>query len=170
MSHLRRSFSKERIKWADPDRLHVTMTFIGDTTTDQVNSIGDILEKYVPLYPAPVIRIHDMGVFRNLKNPRVIWLGMDPVPVLSDLKIRIDKLLGEIGLSVELRVFKPHLTMGRIKSLNNKDLLAEMIKEHQGMLFQEELISELVLFRSILKPEGPQYIPLRRARFKHDGP
>ena len=51
MSHLRSSLGKERIKWADPAKLHITMTILGDTTAEQVGSIGDILDKYVPLYP-----------------------------------------------------------------------------------------------------------------------
>ena len=170
MSYLRKSLGKERIKWADPDRLHITMTFIGDSKAEQVESIGGILERYVPLYSTPVIRIHDMGVFRNLRNPRVVWLGMDPIPSLNELKLKIDTELKETGFSIERREFKPHLTLGRIKSLNNKALLADLIQEYQGKFFQAERIDELVLFESILKPEGPEYLPLKKVRFKYDGP
>ena len=170
MSHLSKTLSKERIKWVDPTRLHITMTFIGDTKPEQVKSIGDILEKHVPLYSAPMIRIHDMGVFRDLRNPRVVWLGIDPIPSLNELKLKIDKELIETGFAIERREFKPHLTLGRIKSLNSKILLADLIQKYHGNLFQLERIDELVLFESILKPEGPQYVPLKKVRFKYDGP
>ena len=97
MSHLRKTLGKERIKWADPSRLHVTMTFTGDAKAEQVEYIGDILRKYVPLYSEQVLRIHDLGVFRNIRNPRVLWLGIDPIPSLNELKLRIDKDLEETG-------------------------------------------------------------------------
>ena len=170
ISHLRRTLEKERIKWIDPDRLHITLTFIGDTTTEQVDSIDNILEKYVPWYPPQMMRIHDLGIFRNLRNPRVLWLGMDPLPSLNDLKIQIDNDLEETGLSIEKREFKPHLTLGRIKSMNNKTLLADLVQEYQGKLFQADTIDELVLFESVLRPEDYEYLPLKKVMFKYAGP
>ena len=170
ISHLRQSLGKERIKWVDPARLHITTTFIGDTTAEQVESIGKIMEKYVPLCSSQMIRIHDIGVFRNLRDPRVVWMGMDTIPYLNELKVQIDKELEQTGLSIERREFKPHLTLGRIKSLNNKALLAELIQKYKGKLFQVDKIDALILFESVLKPGGPDYFALKKVMFKYDGP
>ena len=93
LSELRISLKEEKIKWVDPDRLHITLTFIGDTAADQLVEIGKIMEKNVSLYSSPKGIIKGMGVFRSIDNPRVIWLGMVPIPELAELKTRIDKEL-----------------------------------------------------------------------------
>jgi 2'-5' RNA ligase len=111
-----------------------------------------------------------MGVFRSLNNPRVIWLGIEPMPVLQGLKEKIDKDLRSAGFEIERREFKPHLTLGRIKSLENRSGLDKLIRENQGRIFMSGKIKELVLFESKLKPEGPEYIPLKRSGFRCDGP
>jgi 2'-5' RNA ligase len=170
LGQLRRSLKEEKIRWVDPASMHITLTFIGDTAEQQAIEIGKIMERYVPRYSPPEIIIQGMGIFRSISKPRVIWLGINPIPELEDLKTEIDRELGQIGLSVEKRPFRPHLTLGRVRWLNDKLRLADLVNEYHGKLFQNDEIDELVLLESVLRPEGPLYLPLKRVRFKYDGP
>ena len=170
MERLRKVLYGAGIKWVDPEKLHVTLTFIGDTPAHKVADISRIMDKHVPLFPAPDLCIRGMGVFRSINNPRVIWLGLDPIPGLNILKDEIDHDLRHAGFKIERREFKPHLTLGRIKSLERKSDLAKLIRENQDRLILSTAIRELVLYESILRPEGPRYIPLGRAGFRYDGP
>ena len=170
LGKLRRSLKEEKIRWVDPASVHITLTFIGDTTEQQTIEIGKIMERYVPLYSPPEMIIQGMGIFRSISKPRVIWLGINPTPELENLKTEIDRELGQIGLPVEKRPFRPHLTLGRAKSINDKLRLADLLKVYQEKLFQKDKIDELVLLESVLRPEGPLYLPLGKVRFKYDGP
>jgi 2'-5' RNA ligase len=162
---LKEILQEESIKWVDPDRLHATLAFLGDTKEDLIPAIGGILEKYVPAYPSPGVQIRGMGVFRSMKDPRVIWLGMAPMPSLAELKEKMDRELGPMGFQAGDRPFRPHLTLGRIKRLKNRDLLSGLLQEYRDHLFQEGSISELVFYESILRPEGPVYHPLLKVPF-----
>lgn len=170
LGKLRRSLKEEKIKWTDPDSMHITLTFIGDTEELQEIEIGRIMERYVPLCTPPEMVIKGMGVFPGISKPRVIWLGMNPVPELEDLKMKIDRDLALAGLPVEKREFRPHLTLGRIKRMNDQLRLADLVGEYQDKLFRKDDMEELILLESVLRPEGPIYLPVKRVSFKYDVP
>jgi RNA 2',3'-cyclic 3'-phosphodiesterase len=170
MSHLKDSLKGEKIKWVDNISLHVTMTFIGDTGPGQIESVGKIMETHVPLFIAPELIIKGLGLFRSLSNPRVIWLGINPIPAISDLKLQVDKELGKVDLPVDKREFRPHLTLGRIRHLSDRTILSKLIREYHNTIFLEDSIDELVLFESVPGPGGPVYVTLKRVRFKCDAP
>ncbi len=170
MGRLQKVLQGERIRWVDPEKLHITLTFIGETPEERIMKISRIMDRHVPLCTSPELCIKGIGVFRSMNNPRVIWLGLDPIPGLTKLKEEIDGDLRSCGFDIERREFKPHLTLGRIKSLNDKSGLAKLIRDNQQRLFLSSTIDELVLYESILKPEGPEYIPLNRSGFRYAGP
>ena len=156
---------EESIKWVDTDRLHVTLSFLGDTQEERIPAICGMLEKYVPAYPSPGVQIRGMGVFRSMKDPRVIWLGMAPMPSLAELKEKMDRELAPMGFQAGDRPFRPHLTLGRIKRLKNRDLLSGLLQEYRDHLFLEGSIRELIFYESILRPGGPVYHPLLKVPF-----
>lgn len=170
MRLLKNSLKGEKIKWVDKANFHVTMTFIGDTEPGHIDSIGKIIEAHVPLYIAPRLIIKGLGLFRSLGDPRVIWLGINPLPAISELKLQVDKELGKLDLPVDRREFRPHLTLGRIRHLSDRSILSRHIRDYQNTIFLEDSIDELVLFESVAGPGGSEYVPLKRVRFKCDAP
>ena len=64
----------------------------------------------------------------------------------------------------EERPFRPHLTIGRMKAGRRIEGLDKAIEEHKGFAAGTFMATEMVLFRSDLKPTGPVYTPL--AKFK----
>ena len=53
--------------------------------------------------------------------------------------------------------FQPHITIARIKSMNNKDRLISLINEFENQSFGKELIDSLKFKKSTLTPSGPIY-------------
>jgi len=62
--------------------------------------------------------------------------------------------------------FRPHLTLGRMKYIDNKEALSNLINSSEGINLPPQTVNELLLYESILKPEGPVYQPLKTVRFK----
>jgi 2'-5' RNA ligase len=156
----------EKIKWVDTGSLHITLRFLGDTSAEQVRSTIGFLVELVPECPSPELVFRRLGVFRNIRDPRVLWIGMDPGPVLTDLKSTIDRKLSGIGFPAEERKFRPHLTLARIKSLRDRKVLEDMIMEYRDFTYQKNRMEELIYYESILRPMGPAYLPLKKFAFK----
>ena len=53
--------------------------------------------------------------------------------------------------------FSPHITLGRIKFIKNKQLLNNLIDTYSDVLLQQITVSNIILYESILKPSGAEY-------------
>ncbi len=164
--HLKQELQKEKIKWVDPGSLHITLRFLGDTDPGRVIKTGEALEKAVPGFASPEVVFRGLGLFRNLRDPRVLWIGMDPGKILPDVKEAIDRELDFIGVPPEDRSFRPHLTLARIKFLKDRELLGDLIREYRDFEYQSSLLKEVIYYESILGAGGPEYIPLKEVFFK----
>lgn len=100
------------------------------------------------------------GIFKNFSDPRVIWAGIRSSERLSELYNIISSGLIESGFKNEDRAFKPHLTLGRIKSLEDTGKLKNVLERYRETEFQTVPVREVTLFESILTQKGPIYIPL----------
>jgi 2'-5' RNA ligase len=114
------------------------------------------------LYKSFSIKVKGTGCFPSKSKPRVFWLGLeqDSGNSLNEIHSWIDDNLKPLGFSTEERDFSPHLTLGRVKKLQNfSDLFAFMEKTP----FIEQVISvdRIVLMRSELKPSGAEYSELK---------
>ena len=166
ISHLLDALRMEKIKWVDPGSLHITLRFLGDTTPQQVSSIINLLNGMVPGSPSPEMVFRGLGVFRTIRDPRVLWIGMDPAPVLQDIKSTLDRRLSRLGFPAEEREFRPHLTLARIKFIRDTEVLRDLITEYRDITYQKSLLEELIYYESILRSEGPEYLPLRKFAFR----
>jgi 2'-5' RNA ligase len=166
IEHLQDALRTEKMKWVDPGKLHITLRFLGDTDPGQVQETGRILGETVQHFESPEVAFRGLGLFRNIRDPRVLWIGMDTGIILPELKTALDHELEGIGFPPEERKFRPHLTLARIKFIRDRESLGDLISEYSDTLFQQNRIEELIYYESILRPEGPEYIPLRKTSFK----
>ena len=119
---------------------HLTLHFIGE---GDAQSIGQRLSS-VSFSPFTII-IDRIGAFPSLSAPRVIWVGIEPNPVVQELHKEILKALG----AKDKQEFIPHITLARI-SPGVKFPRLEIIKES----FQ---VSSFILYNSTLASDGPVY-------------
>ena len=145
------------VKWVDPNNLHLTARFLGETPDNLV----DPLMKLVPSVSGKgaVIRtvIQQIGGFPNLHRPRVIWAGMDnEVNKLILVAAEIERQVQQLGFAAESKPFKPHLTLGRVregvKIGNSLDYLMRYQFAPIPLLFDR-----IALIKSTLTPRGPIY-------------
>jgi RNA 2',3'-cyclic 3'-phosphodiesterase len=160
ISILRSTLKNDSIKWIDPDHLHITLAFLGDTRDDAIKQISSMLVKTCSGFGDFTFTISGLGIFRNFNDPRVIWAGIERSDKFEKLYDILKSGLNELGIETEDRQFNPHLTLGRIKYLNSRDQLVKLIHQYSKTVFQHVSISEIVFYESILKPSGPMYVPI----------
>lgn len=161
---LKNDLTGELIKWVGTDVFHLTLKFLGDTDTIKVDPIKKILGKISAEFETFGCKIRGLGYFGSPRDPKVLFAGIDGAEPLAAISREINTQLSLLGIEPELKEFKAHLTLGRIKSVSNKKFFIELIKAEKGVYYQKSLIDLIILYESILRPQGPQYIALAKFR------
>lgn len=146
-----------RINWTDPSNIHLTLSFLGDTEDELIKAVSIMLKQRCTGFGQFSFILKGSGVFKNYRDPRVIWIGVENNERLLKLNSDINLGLKDAGFTPEDRPFRPHITLGRIKSIRNTDTLRSSLGRYQDTFIQEVPVKEVILFESILKPTGPVY-------------
>ena len=148
------------VKWVDPQNTHLTLKFLGEIPPEHVKSARQALLQQSGRHGVIRCSTSQIGVFPGWSRPQVIWLGLkDGVREISDMQKTLENSLAGCDFAREPKIFKPHLTLGRLRSLINTEQLTEKIKT--GPLEEMEFsFVELTLFESTLTPSRPVYQPL----------
>jgi 2'-5' RNA ligase len=159
-ARLRRDFPGVKAGWERPEKMHVTLKFLGDVDASRVASLTAAAERSAAGLPSFELSIEGTGAFPPHGPPRVLWLGLrDEAGALALLQRRLEEECHAQGFAREPRPFKPHLTLARIRTPQGaRELAAAHRQTPFGPVTFE--ISELVLIRSQLGPAGSRYTPL----------
>jgi RNA 2',3'-cyclic 3'-phosphodiesterase len=160
------------IRWVNPESVHITLKFLGDSTDAQVKDVVKILDSLVLKYKPIPIDVNGVGAFPTWSHPRVIWVGVLAPSSLSQLYMAIDDSVSKLGYLQERRRFSPHLTIARISDRTDDkkiSIISRLLQEHQNTPFGSATIDRMVLFKSTLQPGGSIYTPLSIHQFKGDG-
>jgi 2'-5' RNA ligase len=154
------------VRWVNPEKIHLTLKFFGNIEESMIDSILKSIEEPTQNTNPFSLKVRGIGAFPNLKNPRVIWMGLvDGKEVLASFQKQIDNQLREIGFQPENRPFRPHLTLGRMKSSRGREELAGTMEKYKEEEFGDLQVERVVLFKSDLRPTGPIYTALRELKF-----
>lgn len=156
------------IRWTRLEGIHLTLKFFGSVSENDIANISGVVAKKTKDVSPFTLNVGTVGAFPNFKRPRVIWLGISgEVESLSALQKEIDTGLETIGFQRETRAFRPHLTLGRIKSPREVKGLSKIIKEEKSDAGESFIAGGLTLFKSELTPKGAIYTKL--AYFPFEG-
>jgi len=149
------------IRWGSFTNFHFTLKFLGDIEETKVNSIADALELELRPFPRFTINAKGLGVFPDIKRPRVLWIGLEGKE-LKDLASKVEKAVEPLGFMPEKRQFQPHLTVGRWREfVDSSRTLGEELERWKSYEFGESTVAEVIFFQSVLKPEGAAYHALK---------
>lgn len=121
--------------------------------TNRVSQIFDPLNK-----TALAFYSFNLGVFPNWNRPRTFWIGLDDKEeILKKLEKRLELELFNVGFSRDMKSFSPHLTLARLRSPSNKNLLKKEIERLSVPLDHLIKISEIKFHKSSLTSKGSEY-------------
>lgn len=157
VSDLKNELRESSVKWTDPANLHLTLAFLGDTEDNKIPAISLMLDEKCRGFGKFNFVLRGTGVFKNLKDPKVIWAGIDKPEKLNTIRERIVSGLKDAGIETEDRPFSPHLTLGRIKHLTDREKLKILLLKYHTSDIQDVMVEEVILYESILHQQGPEY-------------
>jgi RNA 2',3'-cyclic 3'-phosphodiesterase len=155
----------ERISWVDPARFHVTLRFLGDTTVSAIQNIGQALHTGLSIPVRTRLELTGLDSFGPRKRPRVIWVGFEQTDFFESLKYEVDRVLESCGIQAEQQAFRAHLTLGRIRKVQNLNRYYHIIEERHQHFSSRIIFEKLVFYQSLLGPGGPEYQVLDEIRF-----
>jgi 2'-5' RNA ligase len=171
MSHvakLKQSAPDARASWARDTNLHLTLKFLGNIPTTSVSKLSEAAARAVSEFPTFSLRFETTGAFPNQRQARVLWIGVNDISrKLHELQERLEEHAALAGFSKETRKFSPHLTIARLRNLQDGRTLAAV---HSQLEFApvEMMVSELLVIRSELSSSGSKYSVISRHQLSGD--
>src|SRR5947199_4392979 len=65
-----------RVKWVEPENLHVTLLFLGEVDEREVPAVCRVVAEQTQQHPVFPMSIEKVGCFPNPRRPRVLWIGV----------------------------------------------------------------------------------------------
>ena len=154
---IRKELQQEKIRWVAPDNLHITLRFLGNTDEEALERLSTVLSSTANANFIFSAAVKSAGVFRNIHTPRVIWLGTENTDAFKKLKETLDNYLERAGIPPADSEFRPHLTLGRLNHIKNKELLKDVVKKYEDFVFCSLEVNRIIFYESILGKGQPQY-------------
>ncbi len=153
-----------RVKWVDPSRMHLTLVFIGSTPTENLGQVKDAVSRSVKDMAPFECSLKGLGFFGSPRSPRVIWAGLagetDP---LRRIRGNLEGELTKAEVDFDRKDFRPHLTLGRVKSRKGTQELVERIQKMADLDLGVLQVDSVTLFESRLEPGGAVHLARHEA-------
>jgi 2'-5' RNA ligase len=147
-----------RITWVKDEAAHITLRFIGETPEARLTDFQSALER---VHVAPfAVTWGTLGVFGGLRNPRVLLIApTDGAELLVQVAAQVASALDPLIGTSEARLFKPHLTVARIREAGRGVDWAGAL---QSVVLTPSVtqVQCVTLYQSRLSPKGPTYTAL----------
>tara|TARA_Y100000588_G_C13883497_1_gene765541 strand:- start:163 stop:705 length:543 start_codon:yes stop_codon:yes gene_type:complete len=144
------------VNWIVAENLHLTLRFIGDVPTSDVEDIGCALAQ-IRFQPFD-INFGELGWFGSHKKIRTLWVGIKRCSELEGLKRAVDQKLFWSGMERPIKSFVPHVSLGRVREKPRG--LQEFFSWGMSISHKPVTVGEICLVSSVLRRNGPIYHPL----------
>lgn len=154
---LRREINGQ-ISWTKSQSQHLTLKFFDNISLQDVENISAFAKKRAGLQMPFSLAAERLGVFPDIRRPRVLWVGIAGNPGrLLTLQDALDDDFETLCFARENRVYRPHITLARIKALQGMGSIEKVLGRHDRFSAGEFIVRELILFQSKLTPQGAVY-------------
>lgn len=169
LDELQRKLKKvhSNVRWTQPKNMHLTLAFMGDVAITELDRITSVIDRVCRGAGAFELNAIGVGTFGKPGHPRVLWAGIEACHSLTALQQRISEALLVAEIAFDQKPFSPHLTLGRVKSIDrHTQPLLGKLEKYADMAFGSVLVSGVELMKSQLTPRGAEYAVLHRAALK----
>jgi RNA 2',3'-cyclic 3'-phosphodiesterase len=150
-------FAGDRIRWVKPGQMHLTLKFLGETPDFRTEELCHCFRAVAWRHGPFTCRLEGTGIFGSRYAPRVIWVGTGGDAPLRALGEDVLDAAATIGFPRERLPFVPHLTLGRIADIRNKNRLSQWITDYRNSPFGDLPVTGVTLYESTLHTTGAQH-------------
>jgi len=155
------------VRWVQPDGIHLTLKFLGDTPLEKVQEVQAALARAAAEVGPFAVIVSGVGCFPNVRQPRVVWVGLvERSGALSKLHSAVEAQVAPLGFPTERRPFSPHLTLGRVRqdaSRSDAQRIGEAVAAFGAATPCEMGAVRVSYIKSDLRPAGAIYTTLFEA-------
>ncbi|MET9497893.1 RNA 2',3'-cyclic phosphodiesterase [Streptomyces sp. NPDC006552] len=109
------------LRWNRIEDWHITLAFLGELPVEAVQRLRPPLAGLAAARPALELTLRGSGHF----DERVLWSGVDgDLDGLRELAAAVRALVGEGGIVLPDRPFRPHLTLARARRSDTASIAA----------------------------------------------
>ncbi|GAB5389832.1 MAG: RNA 2',3'-cyclic phosphodiesterase [Alphaproteobacteria bacterium] len=156
-------------RWQHRDDLHITLAFLGEIPDDKAEALADELAQ-IKCPPIP-LKVNRLDAFASGDKARILWAGIDEAsaPGLFTLQKKVRAACRKVGIELEARRYRPHITLARLKHTSSAALAQELaaadLPDTKGWS-----AGKLSIYESRLSPSGAKYARLLDLDFAPDHP
>ena len=160
---LRLRAKDDGLRWSTPDQWHVTLVFLGEVDDGArarlVRELAEVRQ------PALVLRMERLGVF---ERAGILHAEVEVSPMLLRLYEAVASAVKRVGLEVEDRPYRAHITLARSRNKDGRKTIERLRRTaEQQKLDGRWEAAEFLLYESQLSPGGSRYVV--RERFALQG-
>jgi RNA 2',3'-cyclic 3'-phosphodiesterase len=158
--------SGAEVKWVEEGNLHLTLLFLGEVEDRALPELCRAVADCCAEQNTFTLSIESVGCFPNPRRPRIVWAGVGAGSAeLIALHDALEPPLLDLGCyRREARQYTPHVTLGRVEGDGDTDVLAAALTKQTKWRGGETEVREVCVFSSELRPKGPVYTVLSRAK------
>lgn len=152
------------VRWMPSEQMHLTLKFLGEVPDANLPATCEAMTAVAAKYSPVNFSVRGAGCFPPGGAVRIFWVGIEePTGTLGRLRNACEDAFASLGFARERRSYNPHLTLARVKDPTNSLQIREAARKEANFDAGRQRADEIVLFQSILSPQGSTYVPLARA-------
>ena len=177
LTYYQKKWPELPVRWTREKNLHITLIFLGYLSDEELLEICKITKKVslrnqsfsinlnkVCYGPPPSSRSQSES-----KPPRMVWVEGEKSREFAVLRDDLEKSLTgseRINFSPEGRAFSPHITLGRIRVWEFRQIEIEERPEINEDIDLNFEVNSIEIMESVLKRGGPNYTVLESIPLK----
>jgi len=152
------------IRWTKPENLHVTLAFLGYLSDEELVEVLRVTKEVTQKHQPFSINLTKI-IYGPPKKmpPRMVWVEGAKSKDLANLQLDLEKSLvssGKIKFEPEERSFTCHITLGRIKTWEFRQIEPEERPEVNEDISLSFDVNSIEVMESALKRGGAEYTVL----------
>ncbi|MBW6451179.1 MAG: RNA 2',3'-cyclic phosphodiesterase [DPANN group archaeon] len=157
----------DNFNYIKSDNMHITLKYLGNVDEHLIQKINSVLTPKLERYMDLELDLENVGVFPNVEDARVLWVGVKENKKLLEIYNTIGTVLEKFGFTHEIR-FIPHVTLGRFKKSCDVKKLETALSDYNTFVSKPFKLNEVLLKDSTLTPLGIVYSIKNRFSFLSD--
>ncbi len=145
---------------------HLTLRFLGEVDLPRLEAIGSAFDEALNTLVPYDLRLGGVSAFPSPERPRVVWVGVrEGEAETVELARKVDGALAPFGFPPEDRPFIPHVTLFRVRTLQDRDRAREWLDSSSAIESSSIRIREVTIQKSTLTAAGAVHEIVHRSPF-----